>query len=129
ACAEGATRAPRGNFGTGGANVERWSHVDRFHDSLPFDVWQKFTVHGYHNAIPFRIRFPSDVDLEVYRTHNAVTKLFMNDVLDGRSVHLHHFIEAVDERISRDCFAERATLHRILEQCLFDLSAQVKCGT
>src|SRR5262245_191270 len=37
---------------------------------------------------------------EVNSTHDSVTKLLMDDCLQGHAIYLHDFIETIDQRVS-----------------------------
>ena len=62
----------------------------------PLFVRQELAAHGDFDAITFGILHFVDIKREVDRAHDAVTKMFLNNIFQGHSIDLHDLVKAID---------------------------------
>ena len=87
----------RSSLGIWRADRQAYEYIN-----LPFLIGKKFAIHGHDDAIPSRWGFFLHRECEINRRHDAITKFFLDHVLEGQSIHLQNFVEAIQQRIGRD---------------------------
>ena len=66
---------------------------------LPTFVWEKLAAHPNQHTIASRIFLLVYVHGEVDGAHDAITKFFVDQLLDGLTVDPDNLIPAIDNRI------------------------------
>ena len=68
----------------------------------PLFVRQKLAAHGDFDPITFGIFNFVDIEREIDRAHDAITKMLLDDILQRHAIDLHDLVEAIDQGIGGD---------------------------
>src|SRR4029453_1914463 len=92
-------------------------------------VAQELARHGDLHPVALLVGLTLHGHVEVDGRHDAVAELLLDQLLPGRAVDLHQFVETVDQRIGRRHLGQRAAIgHLLQQQGLFLAEAEQRGG-